>query len=113
MPWRQMAAIQHIVTRAEFYSEHRSPPHTALRTLRVLKGLSASRLAALADVDRSTIARLEQGIGQPQRRTAHKIAAVLGCPVEILFPENDAAPAGGPTLVTTTPMDGGRDGESR
>ena len=57
--------------------------------LRALNGMSASQLARLADVDRSTIRRLEAGIGEPQRRTARKIAAVLNCPVALLFPQND------------------------
>lgn len=82
-----MAGIQRIVSTTQAYEGHRPPPQTPLRLLRTVNGLSAARLAQLGDVDRSTIWRLEAGIGKPQKRTARKLAAVLNCPVELLFPE--------------------------
>lgn len=91
-----------VVTRVEEYPEDRRVPATPLRMLRALNGLSASQLARLADVDRSTIRRLEAGIGEPQRRTARKIAAVLSCPVALLFPVKDEDPAGQQGLATTS-----------
>ena len=82
-----MATLNQVVTQVQVYDANRSL--TPLRTLRVLSALSARELARLADIDRSTVRRLEAGIGCPQARTARKIAAVLGCPVELLFPEKD------------------------
>jgi transcriptional regulator with XRE-family HTH domain len=85
------ACLQQVVTHVEVYDGQR--PLSALRTLRALKNLSAAELARLADIDRSTVRRLEAGVGQPQAKTARKIAAVLNCPPELLFPPNDSAPA--------------------
>jgi transcriptional regulator with XRE-family HTH domain len=89
---------QIVVTRFEAYTEHRRIPATPLRALRALNNLSASKLARLADVDRSTIRRLEAGIGHPQDRTARKIAAVLNCPVGLLFPRDEEARTAEPLI---------------
>jgi hypothetical protein len=40
-----MAGIHQIVTRAEAYDPHRSPPLSRLRVLRALNGISAAELA--------------------------------------------------------------------
>lgn len=101
-----MAGISQVVSTVAAYDKHRTPRPSPLRLLRAVNGLSASRLAALADIDRSTVWRLEEGIGHPQRRTARKLAAVLNCPVELLFPENDesAPPVNG--TLSAQPGDG-------
>ncbi len=82
-----------------------------MRMLRLLSGLSVTRLADLADIDRTTVWRLEKGLGHPQSRTADKLAAVLGCPVELLFPENEGRQADEPdapqSSATAGPMRGG------
>lgn len=91
-----MATLNHLVTHVEEYRDHRSPTPSALRTLRAINGLSAARLARLADVDRSTVRRIEEGTVRPQERTAQKLSAVFGCPVDLLFPTNsEARPATG------------------
>jgi len=97
----QLAGFRRVVTQVEEYGPPRRVRVSPLRTLRAINNLSASQLARLADVDRSTVRRLEDGIGCPQSRTAQKIAAVLGCPVELLFPHNDNAPAGNGRVVKT------------
>ena len=85
----QMLTLHRVVTQIEAYDGHRTP--SALRTVRVLKDLSASEFARLADIDRATVRRLEAGITRPQEKTARKIAAVLGCPAELLFPRDEEA----------------------
>ncbi len=96
-----MAGFSQVVATVEAYGDERSPQlaSSPLRLLRAINGLSATRLAVLADVDRSTIWRLEEGIGRPQRRTAEKLAAVLNCPAELLFPESEERPAGSPSAL--------------
>jgi len=94
-----MATLNQVVTQVQVYDANRSL--TPLRTLRVLSALSARELARLADIDRSTVRRLEAGVGFPQPRTARKIAAVLNCPVDLLFPHNDEEVAGQRPLATT------------
>ena len=94
----------HVVTRVESYGGERLPP-SPLRTLRALNDLSAAELARLADVDRSTVRRLEAGAVHPQAKTARKIAAVLNCPAELLFPK-DEDPAGQQGLATTSAVVG-------
>ena len=98
----QVASVRQVVIEIREYPGHRRLPASPLRTLRAINDLSASRLARLADVDRSTIRRLEAGIGHPHQRTAQKIAAVLNCPAELLFPLNDVEPAGNRLEVTTS-----------
>ena len=102
-----MATLHQLVTRVEPYGGDRSP-HSPLRTLRALSNLSAAGLARLADIDRATVRRIEAGAVQPQAKTARKIAAVLGCPVELLFPRNDEEPAGRRAPVATPAGGDGR-----
>lgn len=106
--------LHRVVTRIEAYGEDR-PPSSPIRTLRALRHLSASELARLADVHRATIRRLENDLARPQERTAVKIAAVFGCPVELLFPEaasEHERPADDRALETTSADTGDGYGES-
>ena len=95
-----MSGLDQFAPRCESYAGQRRAP-TPLRTLRALSDLSAAGLARQAEVGRSTVRRLERGVGKPQAKTARKIAAVLNCPVELLFP-NDEDPASQQGLATTS-----------
>jgi transcriptional regulator with XRE-family HTH domain len=61
-----------------------------LRRLRKAKKLSQARLAALADLDPSTVNQIETGARQPNTRTLEKLATVLGVGVSDLFPKAQA-----------------------
>ncbi len=56
-----------------------------LRALRLREGLSQQKLAELAGMTQPKIARLEQGIGDPQASTLARIAAVLNCGPEQVY----------------------------
>lgn len=58
-----------------------------LRRLRKGKKLSQAKLAALADLDPSTVNQIETGARQPNTRTLEKLASVLGVDVSDLFPK--------------------------
>jgi len=105
---QHMTDLHRVVTHLEAYSR---PPASPVKTLRALNDLSVTEGSRLADINRATWRRIESGICRPHPRTARKIAAVLGCPVELLFPEKDEDPAGqqGPA---TTPAGQGRCVES-
>jgi transcriptional regulator with XRE-family HTH domain len=53
---------------------------------RHLRHLTQAELASLADVSRDTISHLENGEQVPRTDTAHRLAAALGVPLDILFP---------------------------
>lgn len=59
---------------------------TTLALLRFAEGLTQRELAARAGVRHETVCRLEAG-NRPSRRTATKLAAVLGADVGKLFPD--------------------------
>jgi transcriptional regulator with XRE-family HTH domain len=57
-----------------------------VRLRRKAQGLSADRLARLADVTTSYIGRIELGIDSPRDMVRIRLAAALGTTVEELFP---------------------------
>jgi transcriptional regulator with XRE-family HTH domain len=61
-----------------------------LKRLRKAKGLSQAKLAALADLDPSTVSQIETGARRANTRTLEKLAAVLGVEVSELFPKGQA-----------------------
>ncbi len=61
-----------------------------LKRLRKAKGLSQAKLAALADLDPSTVSQIETGARRANTRTLEKLAAVLGVEVAELFPKGQA-----------------------
>lgn len=61
-----------------------------LRRLRKEKKLSQAKLAALADLDPSTVNQIETGTRRANMRTLEKIASVLGVEVSDLFPKAEA-----------------------
>jgi transcriptional regulator with XRE-family HTH domain len=58
---------------------------SAVRTCRVLTGLTQQALAQRAGVRRETVSRVERG-ASPQLRTARALADALGLDVDGLFP---------------------------
>lgn len=56
-----------------------------LRALRLKEGLSQQRLAELAGMTQPKVARLEQGIGDPQASTLARIATALNCKAEQVY----------------------------
>lgn len=63
---------------------------TRLREVRERKVLSQRDLAERAKVDRTTIARLEAGEGDPHPRTIRRLAEALGVePLELWTEEGD------------------------
>lgn len=56
-----------------------------LRGLRLKEGLSQRALADLAGTTQPRIARLEQGIGDPQASTLDRLAAALNCSGEEVY----------------------------
>ena len=61
-----------------------------LRRLRREKKLSQAKLAALADLDPSTVNQLETGTRRANMRTLEKLAGVLGVEVRDFFPKDQA-----------------------
>jgi transcriptional regulator with XRE-family HTH domain len=61
-----------------------------LRRLRREKNLSQAKLAALADLDPSTVNQLETGTRRANMRTLEKLAGVLGVEVADFFPKDQA-----------------------
>jgi transcriptional regulator with XRE-family HTH domain len=57
-----------------------------LKRLRKAKGLSQAKLAALADLDPSTVSQIETGARRANTRTLERLAAALGSEVADLFP---------------------------
>lgn len=62
-------------------------PASALRLVRVARGLTQGQLADRAGLARPTISRLENAHEEPQHRTAQRLAAVLGWDAAALFPD--------------------------
>lgn len=58
---------------------------TNLKEHRVNKGLSQAELAALVEVRRETIIRLEQGKYNPSLKLAYDLAHYFQLPIESLF----------------------------
>ena len=61
---------------------------SAIRVCRVLTGVTQEALARRAGVRRETVSRVENG-GEPQLRTARRLADALGLQLELLFPERE------------------------
>ena len=59
----------------------------SLRYLRIMRGLSLDRLAALSSVHRNTISRYEQGLTSPSLETAQKLCKALGVSMDDVFGE--------------------------
>jgi len=57
-----------------------------LRVARLQENLTQERLAELAEIDRSTVQRIEHGIGDPKFSHLLRIAKVLRVPVKSLLP---------------------------
>ena len=51
---------------------------TTLERLRIERGLSRNQVARQAPVNRKTLKRLEEGIGEPRALTIHKLAIFYG-----------------------------------
>ncbi|HWP51710.1 MAG TPA: helix-turn-helix transcriptional regulator [Clostridia bacterium] len=62
---------------------------TYLPIHRAEKGMTQEELAALVNVRRETISRLEKGLYNPSLKLAMDIAKVFGLPVEKLFEFNN------------------------
>jgi transcriptional regulator with XRE-family HTH domain len=58
-----------------------------LRRLRKARGLSQAKLAALADLDPSTVSQIETGARRANTRTLERLATALGAEVADLFPK--------------------------
>jgi len=68
-----------------------------LKRLRKARGLSQAKLAALADLDPSTVSQIETGARRANTRTLERLAAALGAEVADLFPKGQAPlPLDGP-----------------
>jgi transcriptional regulator with XRE-family HTH domain len=61
-----------------------------LKRLRKARGLSQAKLAALADLDPSTVSQIETGARRANTRTLERLAAALGAEVADLFPKGQA-----------------------
>lgn len=64
----------------------RPHPPGPLKRRRLMVGYTLEQIAALTGINHSTLSRLEHGRQVPQFVTARKLAVVLGCEVEWLFP---------------------------
>lgn len=64
---------------------------TALRELRIAKGLSQEGLAHEAGVDRSYMSLLERGIKSPTLRMVFRLAAILGVTAAELVAKTESA----------------------
>lgn len=62
-----------------------------LKRLRKARGLSQAKLAALADLDPSTVSQIETGARRANTRTLERLAEALGTKVADLFPKGQAA----------------------
>ena len=74
-----------------------------LKRLRKARGLSQAKLAALADLDPSTVSQIETGARRANTRTLERLAAALGAEVADLFPKGQAP------LPLDGPVDGAGD----
>lgn len=60
-----------------------------LKRIRKARGLSQAKLAALADLDPSTVSQIETGTRHANTRTLERLAAALGIEVVDLFPKGE------------------------
>lgn len=70
---------------------------TALREIRITRRISQAALGRLADVDHSTVSRLEAGTRYPTEQMVHSLATALHCtPREknMLYMQAGFVPAG-------------------
>jgi transcriptional regulator with XRE-family HTH domain len=74
-----------------------------LKRLRKARGLSQAKLAALANLDPSTVSQIETGARRANTRTLERLAAALGADVADLFPKGQAP------LPLDSPADGAGD----
>jgi transcriptional regulator with XRE-family HTH domain len=74
-----------------------------LKRLRKARGLSQAKLAALANLDPSTVSQIETGARRANTRTLERLAAALGADVADLFPKGQAP------LPLDSPVDGAGD----
>lgn len=63
-----------------------------IRVLRKRAGLTQAQLGALCGITGGAVSSYENGVTTPKRRTAEKLAAALGVPVEKLQGEPPPAP---------------------
>jgi transcriptional regulator with XRE-family HTH domain len=61
-----------------------------LKRLRRARGLSQAKLAAIADLDPSTVSQIETGARRANTRTLERLATALGAEVADLFPKAQA-----------------------
>jgi transcriptional regulator with XRE-family HTH domain len=61
-----------------------------IKRLRKARGLSQAKLAALADLDPSTVSQIETGARRANMRTLERLATALGAEVGDLFPLGQA-----------------------
>lgn len=64
---------------------------TRIAELRIARGLSRRRLAAVVEVSPTQIGRYEQGLNDPTLLVALRIADALGCDVHDFVTEGSAA----------------------
>lgn len=74
-----------------------------VRRIRLERGLSQARLAALAELDPSTVNMVERGRHAPTGRTLEKLANALGVSVGALFEESALPLAEAPQLADLKP----------
>ena len=60
---------------------------TTLERLRIERGLSRHQVARLAHVNRKTLKRLEEGVGEPRAATIQKLAQFYGVRPDWLLTE--------------------------
>lgn len=93
----------------------KSPPNLALKNFRQARNLTQARLAELASVSQSVIARLETGVARTTADVAARLAPILGRDARDLFPPpaRQEPPRGGPGGASEStgqnPEDGGTD----
>ena len=66
----------------------------ALRARRQEAGLAQSEVAARAGTSQSALSRIESGESEPSLSRLSRIAAALGCVVEVSFPKAERKGAG-------------------
>jgi transcriptional regulator with XRE-family HTH domain len=64
-----------------------SPPITTLHRLRLETGLSRYRVTRLVQINRKTLKRLEEGVGEPRTATVKRLADFYGVRPEWLLGE--------------------------
>lgn len=65
-----------------------------MKEARKAKGLTVLQLAAMVDLNPSSVSRIERGVNSARPAAARRIAAVLGMdPADIVFMERNQEPA--------------------